>query len=105
MGRLKPYSPETLPDREQEVLEALASAETCVPEWGGWLTPMFCGGRDGSHHSATLAKLCRHGLVEKTERGGWTRGSLLYRITPAGLELYESWRKWRREQWRQEQEK
>lgn len=71
-------------DRDLEVLRALGDAKEAVPSMDGWLTPRFCGGTDGSHHSATLRKLVRQGLVERMERGGQTRGSWLYRITPKG---------------------
>lgn len=72
-----------------------------------WARPMDVGGRDGSHHSATLAQLSRMGLAErkkscwcgpgseverrllaagKTPRWPWCRckGSCRYRRTPAG---------------------
>lgn len=72
-----------------------------------WMRVMEVGGRDGSHHSATLAQLARAGLAErkkscwcgpgsdierrllaagKTPRWPWCRckGSCLYRLTPAG---------------------
>jgi hypothetical protein len=73
-----------LSERDLDVLRNLASAIECFPSSDGWLTPMYCGGRDGSHHSATLAKLVRRGLAESKPRGGYARGSKLYRITKAG---------------------
>lgn len=51
---------------------------------GEWMRPMDMGGRDGSHHSATLAALVRKGLVERKVRWRGVRGSYLYRITEAG---------------------
>ena len=45
-------------DRQLGVLRSLAAN-------GGWAQPMDIGGRDGSHHSATLGQLARHGLVER----------------------------------------
>lgn len=58
-------------EREREVLEALSYTE--------WLRPMDIGGRDGSHHSATLAKLVARGIVERRSRSAWqTRGSYRY---------------------------
>ncbi len=52
---------------------------------GGWLRPMDFGGHDGSHHSATAAKLVRKGLAERRARGvifaSNSRGSYEYRIT------------------------
>jgi len=77
-------------DREHEVLTALRDAKGIAPAWKGWLTPMFCGGRDASHHSRTLALLCKRGLVERRRRNtlanelGSRRGSYVYRITAAG---------------------
>ena len=71
-------------EREREVLSALASARDIAPSMKGWLTPMFCGGRDASYHSHVLLSLVKRGLVEKEMRGGWTKRSWQYRITPAG---------------------
>jgi hypothetical protein len=76
---------EGVTDKERECLEALRSARIMVPKWRGWLTPMFVGGRDASHHSATLGRLVARGLVERKVRGGWLRASYLYRITKSGL--------------------
>jgi DNA-binding PadR family transcriptional regulator len=78
-GKLKPLTP-----RDVDVLRALDVAPTTVSSLEGWLTPYYCGGWDASHHSATLRKLVRHGLAEKKPRGGWSRGSLIYRITEQG---------------------
>lgn len=53
-----------------------------------WLTPMSVGGRDGSHHSATLAQLARRGLAERNKSchcgpGSWREAELLAKgITP-----------------------
>lgn len=72
-----------------------------------WLRPMDVGGRDGSHHSTTLARLARAGLAERKKScdcgpGSWRerqllaagktplwpwcrcKGSCRYRRTPAG---------------------
>jgi hypothetical protein len=70
--------------RDREVLGHLAAARQIASSMDGWLTPMFCGGTDGSHHSATLRKLARKGLVERKVRSGLSRRSYLYRITLAG---------------------
>jgi uncharacterized protein YjhX (UPF0386 family) len=70
--------------RDREVLGHLAAARQIIYTMDGWLTPMFCGGTDGSHHSATLRKLTRKGLVERKVRAGHSRPSYLYRITRAG---------------------
>jgi hypothetical protein len=75
--------------RDRTTLAALRSA--CdVAIRGGWndgyVRPLDCGGANGSHHSATLAKLVRLGLAERRQRSIWQplRGSWSYRITDAG---------------------
>ena len=60
--------------RQRDVLECLDAQR--------WLRPMAVGGRDASHHSATLAALVRKGLAERKHRGAST--AWLYRITPTG---------------------
>jgi hypothetical protein len=47
-----------LSDRQRDVLDSLAIH-------GDWARPMDIGARDGSHHSATLSRLARQGLVER----------------------------------------
>ena len=94
-------------DRQLDVLESLAV-------YGDWARPMDVGASDGSHHSATLGQLARHGLVDRkklhalycyngsTQRqklvdNRWVvtdghppspkcccKGSCHYKITPAG---------------------
>lgn len=49
-----------------------------------WLRPMDVGGRDGSHHSDTLARLVKRGLAERQPRGGRSKTAWAYRRTPAG---------------------
>ena len=44
--------------RQLDVLRALA-------RFGDWARPMDIGGRDGSHHSAALSQLARHGLADR----------------------------------------
>lgn len=73
-----------LTERDRDVLAGLAAAKLVAPAWKGWLTPMFFGGGDATHHSATAARLCRRGLVERKQRGGWIGTSYFYRITAAG---------------------
>lgn len=51
-------SPVQISDRQRDVLESLAA-------YGDWARPMDIGARDGSHHSATLSQLARHGLAER----------------------------------------
>lgn len=77
-----------------------------------WMTPQWVGGRNGLHHSATLAQLARRGLAERrklcdcgpgswrerellakgiTPKWPWCRckGSCRYRRTPAGRAVLE----------------
>ena len=61
-------------ERDVRVLDQLDTEE--------WVTPMQIGGRDGSHHSATLARLVKQGLVERRERGGVVKASYVYRLAP-----------------------
>lgn len=66
-----------------------------------WQRPMDIGGRDGSHHSATLTRLAKRGLVERMKLHATycyfgslhlgkrvqrccCKGSCRYRRTPAG---------------------
>lgn len=66
-----------LRELETEVLENLRSLSKAYPEI--WFRPMDVGGQDASHHSATLRKLARRGLVTQTRRAGHIRPSYLYR--------------------------
>lgn len=47
-----------------------------------WMRPMDLGGRDASHHSATLAQLVKHGHAEHRTRG--SDRSYKYRRTTKG---------------------
>ena len=66
-----------LTEREQEVLDEL--------EDDRWLRPMDVGGRNRSHHSATLKSLVRKGYAVERRRDslmnmlGSSRGSYVYR--------------------------
>lgn len=62
--------------------EFLADFFQCGTGDREWVRPMDIGGRDGTHHSAVLAQLERHGLVESRTRSPGVRGSKLYRLTP-----------------------
>lgn len=73
-----------------DLLWGLIGAREVVPALKGWLTPMFLGGSDGSQHSGRLKKLVAAGLVERKRRGGHSRPSFLYRITPAGRRVAKS---------------
>jgi predicted transcriptional regulator len=54
------------------------------------LRPLDIGGRNGSHHSNTLIRLCDLGLVNRLQRNSHcSRPSYRYRITEAGLELID----------------
>lgn len=56
----------------------------------GFVPVMDCGGRDASHHSATLTKLVKRGMAEvwgPHPKQPWRSkysGGKLYRITDAG---------------------
>jgi hypothetical protein len=63
-------------EKEQEILDALPGRD--------WWRPMDLGGHDGSHHSGTLRRLVKKGLVKRRRRGtlmnmlGSHRGSWEY---------------------------
>lgn len=72
-------------DRDYEALGALLAASQLAPSPGAWFRPMDIGGSSGSHHSPTLRKLERRGLVEQKARtAGGRKFGRLYRITAAG---------------------
>lgn len=79
-------------ERDVEVLKELEAHERSMKKMGVggeklWARPLDCGGTNGSHHSQTLSKLARHGLAEQKKRGGFSRGSKVYRITSKGREI------------------
>lgn len=50
-----------------------------------WARPLDIGGYGNSHHSSSLAALCRKGLVDRRQHSAFmSRGSWEYRITPVG---------------------
>lgn len=57
----------------------------------GWFTPQEVGGSNRSHHSYTLGKLVKKGLIETEQRNSLSgiRGSRVYRITEKGLRFVE----------------
>lgn len=61
---------------EIDLLELLRTFDS--PD--GWARPMDLGGSDGSNHSQVLTRMVERGLVERQERGGWTRKSYRYRL-------------------------
>ena len=81
-----------LSERSFELLVHLAAFDLDL-----WLRPMDLGGTDGSHHSVTLQRLTRRGLVERRRREvppvadlvelAERRGSWEYRATDAGRAL------------------
>ena len=90
-----PAQSATLTKRDRSVLAELEYA--CLNH--GWATPLDCGGRNRSHHSATLVKLVRCGYAECAKNGKIltsdtiipepslrkrAKGSRLFRITAAG---------------------
>ena len=84
-------------------LEVLRDLEYAVRNnQGRRIAPIDLGGQDGSHHSATLAQLCKKGLATRRKHvffgdcsckvgpeamfGHRCRGSFSYGITAAGIE-------------------
>lgn len=91
-----------LTERQLEVLREL---EAAVRQGARRITALDCGGMDGSHHSATLAQLCRKGLATRRKYtfGGCSckcgqdamfghrcKGSFSYGITEQGINLIRS---------------
>lgn len=89
-----------LTDRDLDTLEELAAANRDrlkhdIEE--GWAKPMDIGASDASHHSATLKKLVRRGLVDirdaSTKRPGasrYYRAGCWYRINLNGLDAIKT---------------
>jgi hypothetical protein len=78
-------------DKEREVLLGLEWAVRCNqgPQMDGWVRPMDVGGSNCSHHSATLKRLLKRGLVERKRRCvsivaalGSNRAGYAYRLLP-----------------------
>lgn len=98
-----------LHDRDFEVLNELkGSCDSRYDNGTRFYSPYECGGTNGSHHSASLAKLCRHELVERS--AGFAtesvtgdasvprptlfrraKGSKHYRITALGRDRLAEW--------------
>ncbi len=88
--------------RDYDVLATLKWVNHGSSNPRAWARPLDVGGGNGSHHSATLAKLEAHGLVQSKQRGwpdpvpgapepkwkpgAWNRGAKVYRITAKGRE-------------------
>jgi hypothetical protein len=77
-----------LTENQRDVLQGLYDAGD------GWLRPMDFGARDASHHSGTATRLCKRGLVERSDAFTGSisgrRKVWLYRITPAGLDALQN---------------
>lgn len=78
-----------LTERYMDVLVGLALFLDDANRRGAdpYARPMDIGGQDGSHHTVTLTRLAKRGLVEKREWGGCVRPSYRYRLTEAGKTL------------------
>lgn len=74
--------------RQIETLNELRAAVDNHMKYGlsEFVRPMDCGGSNGSHHSATLAKLVKLGFAKRRKRSPWamSRGSWSYTITDQG---------------------
>lgn len=102
-----PPAPPKLQDRDFDVLGSLDYLRRREPGWG---TPLDCGGTNGSHHSASLVKLTRHGYAAARQRNNGrtdgvsgaaiipephifhkSKGSREFRITEAGIAALKGW--------------
>lgn len=77
-----------LTERDIDILHELAGYERgslCGAR------PLDLGGYNGSHHSSTLAKLARYGLVFRSLRvtNGYSRASYRYRLTDSGRAIVD----------------
>jgi hypothetical protein len=79
-----------LTKRDYETLADLDAANRNLTDVGhrkGWAKPMDCGGSNGSHHSATLARLAERGLAVRRGYCPGIRHVWTYKITQAGFDL------------------
>lgn len=67
----------TIEERDAEVLSALRDMRQLRQ---GWVKPIDIGGQDCSHHSSTLNRLIKKGLVERKVWGGYMRLNYQYRL-------------------------
>lgn len=80
-------------ERDYAILAALLDVRTRAPSPQTWFRPLDVGGTSGSHHSPTLRKLERRGLVDQKPRtAGGRKFGRLYRITNAGIVAYHTHR-------------
>lgn len=79
-----------LTERDYEVLRELRAYGRSPYANSRGAHPMDVGGYNGSHHSGTLNKLVRHGLVSRSypPRPG-QRGSQRYKLTEEGVRVTE----------------
>jgi hypothetical protein len=79
-------------------LYAKMDSDSTRPAASGFVKPLDIGGGNGSHHSATLKKLARRGLVEvygarmkDPGRSKWWKAGCHYRLTELGEETLAEW--------------
>jgi hypothetical protein len=63
-----PLLPRANAAREVQISERQRGVLGHLAAYGDWARPMDVGARDGSHHSATLSQLARHGLADRRKR-------------------------------------
>jgi hypothetical protein len=76
-----------LTERDLDTLGELEAANRSFEQQqhrGGWAKPMDCGGSNGSHHSATLAKLFKAKLADRKGYTPGQRAVWTYKINDAG---------------------
>jgi len=80
-----------LTERDHDILTALAAyARTTYPWRKQHARPLDLGGWNGSHHSGTLNKLVRRGLVARSRPPiAGRKGSQRYWLTDAGRAAVE----------------
>lgn len=93
-----------LTDRDMETLGELEAANRSHAKLdnylGGYARVMDCGGSNGSHHGATLNKLCQRGYAER--RGNYAKGNRhrrrtnYYKITALGRTMLGHWQRRRK---------
>jgi hypothetical protein len=85
-----------LTDRDIEVLleaEYFVRRPESATYWvvrskgAGWFKTGDVGGRNGSHHSQTLKKLARRGLIETTKRPKGSKAKAVWKLTESGIAL------------------
>lgn len=96
-----------LTEREIEVLleaEYFIRSPTSATPWvwrmkgEGWFNTGDVGGRNRSHHSATLKKLVKRGLVETTKRPKGSKARAVWKLTQDGIDAAKAIIEQRRKQ-------